>query len=164
MMQRLKEWNGTARRDAVSLVMAAGPLVVAGWCLALVLLAVSGSHPFWPRTPVTLAEAAALQSGWEVVRQLADGVNPDAPQRVRAGILGAGVAELSTWEAAVEANQVAVLELLFNEGFRPGPDVARRIVCRARRRQSTELLAVLSAAELDVRRPCSTDLLRSLTR
>jgi len=152
--QRLQWWNGTARPDVVSLMTAAGPLVVAGWCFALVFLAASGSHPFWPRTPVNLAEAVALQSGWEVVQQLADGVNPDVPQRVRAGILGAGAVELSAWEAAVEANQIAVLELMLNEGFRPGLNVAPRVVCRARRRQATELLSILSVAGLDVDRPC----------
>lgn len=136
------------------LAVAVTPCLVSIWAVALALLGLFDVHPFWPKTPATLPEAVALQSGWEVVRQLGDGGDPDVRMSVRARILGARPTELSAWEAGVEANRAAVLQLMLDEGFRPGPAAEQGLVCRARGREAGDIMAILELAGLDVDSTC----------
>ena len=125
------------------LAVAAAPVAAAAVGMLLALFGLAGLHPFWRETPLTLPEAVALRSGWDVVVQLRRGVDPNAPLPVRRWIVDAGRDELSAWEAAVAADRADVIQLLAREGARLTPEIARAALCLGQARDRRESVAAL---------------------
>jgi hypothetical protein len=86
----------------------------------LVFAALSGwwtVAPLWPPDEVTLPEAIATRNNGEALRLIAQGADPNAPARVRDGLLVNGRDVVVTpVEAAVGAQRADSLRLLLSYG------------------------------------------------
>ena len=139
------------------MAVAAAPVVAAAAGFLLALFGLAGVNPFWHETPVTLPEAVALRSGWEVISQLRRGVDPNAALPVRRWIVDAGRDELSAWEAAVAADRVDVIELLAREGVSLKPEIARAALCLGQSRGRRDSIAALVRLyHLDAAQSCAS--------
>ena len=143
------------RVDVLTLAVGLPPAILAMVCLGLALFGITGNHPFWPRTPISLPEAVAMRAGWEVLRQLADGVDPNTPGVIRAGLGEPLAAEMSAWESAVVPGRGDVLRLMLREGHRPRLEAARQTVCLARKRGSGDALSILAEAGVGIDVDCA---------
>ena len=73
--------------------------------------------PLWPPDDVTLPEAIATRNNGEALRLMARGADPNAPARVRDGLLVNGRDVIvSPVEAAVGAQRADVLRQLLSSG------------------------------------------------
>lgn len=123
-------------------VLVAVPPVVTAlmWIGALMMTAVSGTHPIWTLTPRNLAEAAAFRDGGAVVRFVTAGHDINQPGEVRGGVVGSGTAMLTPIEAAAAARQREMLQVLLDLGARPDASVWQRAYCISDANSVRELL------------------------
>ena len=110
-MGRMSRDLGFGIRDSKALVVMVPCLVLAAlsawWTVA----------PLWPPDDVTLSEAIATRNNGEALRLIAEGASPNAPGRVRDGLLVNGRAVIVTpVEAAVGAQRADALRQLLSYG------------------------------------------------
>ena len=89
---------------------------LAAFSIVLLGLAAADRHPFWPRTSMTLSEAAATGDAGEVVRLLGQGQDPNARYFVKAGLLARRSVVVTPLEAAVHAGDPQIEALLIRAG------------------------------------------------
>jgi hypothetical protein len=112
------------------LVVAVPPVITAlAWIGALVLTALTGTHPIWTVTARNLAEAAAFRDHGAVVRLVEAGHDVNQPGEVRGGIVLPNTAMLTPVEAAAAAREREMLQLLFDFGASPDAAVWHRAYC-----------------------------------
>lgn len=104
------------------IAMAGPPSLGCLVAVACLIFAAVGSHPLWPVTQMTMAEAAALRDTGEIARRVQTGESPNAVGTVRSGVLRSEVLELMPVEAAVAANRPDVLRVLIESGVIVDPD------------------------------------------
>jgi len=110
----------------VAPVVAASALVV-----SFVAFDMAGAPPLSYRMPTNMAEAAGMGSGWEVLRRLRDGEDPNAVQPVGPDVISSSIRRVSAVEAAVWGRRVQLLRLLEREGAIQGDETKRYLACLA---------------------------------
>jgi len=90
-------------------------LLTAARCVALVL-AVFGHHPWWPDQQLNLSEAAGMRDAAEVLHRIQQGEDPNVQQEIRPGLLSDRPVSLSPLEAAVQAGDSVMIDVLFRAG------------------------------------------------
>jgi len=103
-------------------------LLTAARCIALVL-AVPGHHPWWPDQQLNLSEAAGMRDLAEVSHRIQQGEDPNAAREIRAGLLFDRPVSLTPIEAAVEAGDSAMLDVLFRSGVELDAATWSRLRC-----------------------------------
>jgi hypothetical protein len=126
---------------------APGALLIVATAIMLAA-AVLGVDPLWSVEPVTLSEATAAHDNGEVVRLITTGANPNAPSRVRDGLVTNKDMMLTPLEAAVGARRADMVELLLDHGATMPPPVWTRLRCFADVVDASDV-----ATLLDARRP-----------
>ena len=112
--------------------------------MALLLAAVPfGYRALAAPVDLTMAEAAILRDEAEVLRQLERGVDPHAPQSIRAGILDDDVFTMTPFEAAIAGRHLEIVELLTRGGGGLNEPVARRLICLSRAKAAPEITSFL---------------------
>ena len=99
------------------LLAVALPAALGALCAVLWLVGAAAGFPRGAdgRT-LTLSEAAAIASHADVARLLRSGVDPNAPSRVRAGLVGNRERVMTPLEAATAAIRTGPLQLLVEAG------------------------------------------------
>ena len=112
------------------LLAAVPPLATAlAWIAALMMTAVTGTHPIWTLTPRNLAEAAAFRDGGAVVRFVQAGGDINEAGEVRGGVIRSEAAVMTPVEAAAAARQREMLQVLLDLGATPDAHVWQRAYC-----------------------------------
>ncbi len=99
-------------------VVVALPAVLGLAAAAVVVGGLFGWHPLWSEPDLTLAEAAALKDRGTMRRLLRAGADPNAPGRVRAGVLKDDELVLTPLEASVGTRTPDAMRLLLANGAR----------------------------------------------
>ena len=130
---------------SVAVAVAAPALV---WLVgaAVVLAATLGGYrALAAPTDLTMSEAAALRDGAEVLRQIQHGVDPNVAVRVRPGVVGDSEQVMTALEAAIAGRHVEIVELLAAHGASLDAARASALLCLARDREATDIIAFLEA-------------------
>ena len=106
---------------AAALLAAAAPVALGVASLLLALNVPPVRNWFWHVEALNVAEAAALRDLARVRELVEDGASPNAPSRVRPGILGDAEVEMTPLEAAIRIGADDVVELLVQLGASRGP-------------------------------------------
>jgi hypothetical protein len=102
--------------------------------------------PLWPPDDVTLPEAIATRNNGEALRLIAEGADPNAPGRVRDGLLVNGRDVIVTpVEAAVGAQRADALRQLLSYGAAIDDRERRVLRCYERTRPDAGVREVLEA-------------------
>ena len=107
-----------------------------------------GGHGLWPADDVTLPEAIATRNSAEAARLIGLGQDPNARDRVRAGILAGHDIWVTPLEAAVWTRDANLVKMLLNYGAvadRREVRILRCIAGAAGDRETHEALAGLSS-------------------
>jgi hypothetical protein len=80
------------------------------------VLAAFGHHPWWPDDQLNIAEAAAMRDAAEVARRIQQGEDPNTNHEIRPGLLFGHAVSLTPLEAAVEAGDSAMIDVLLRAG------------------------------------------------
>ena len=136
---------------AYALAIAAPALLLtAARCIALVL-AFFGHHPWWHDDQLNIAEAAAMRDVAEVARRMQQGEDPNADHEIRPGLLFGHAVSLTPLEAAVEAGDSAMIDVLFRAGAVPDAGTWSRLRCGTDRE---EVIRVFDAHRPAGAAPC----------
>jgi hypothetical protein len=139
--------NGRSKFLAVIALLPA--LALAALSLYWALGAVGG-HGLWPADDVTLPEAVATRNSAEAARLIGLGQNPNARDRVRAGILAGHDIWVTPLEAAVWTRDANLVKMLLNYGAVTDRREARILRCiagAAAGREMHDVLAGLSSED-----------------
>ena len=90
--------------------------VVAAACMATLVLAPFERSLFWPVVSLNISEAAAMRDVAEVVRRVERGENVNESHPIRPEVIAGPAVVLTPVEAAVEAGDEHMLQVLFTEG------------------------------------------------
>ena len=124
------------------MIVAAPPILTAlVWVGALVLTAITGTHPIWTVTARNVAEAAAFRDGGAVVRFVEAGHDVNEAGEVRGGVVIPKTAVLTPIEAAAAARQREMVQVLLDLGASPDAAVWQRAYCISDADSVRELLA-----------------------
>jgi hypothetical protein len=118
-------------------------LVVAAAVLAVLLLRAVGAAPFTVPGPMTLSEAAALESDADVVRLLDAGADVNQPAHVRRTRIRAVHGTMTPIEAAMTSRHVSVMTLLANAGAQIGAAEVPVLWCIAESQRNPDAQAWL---------------------
>jgi hypothetical protein len=104
-------------------VIAVPPVAVGIAAIVLTVLGRFGMNPFWPSTPVTLSEAAALRDQSTLVVMLEEGADPDRAYPIRAGLIDDEPLVLTPMEGAIHEDRSEIAHLLLKHGVTVTPAV-----------------------------------------
>lgn len=140
-----------ARRQEswIELALAAPPVVFLAAAAILLMNGAAGRDPFAAPADLTLPEAAAIRDEAEVLRQIGDGVDPDAPALLRRGVLSDPEFLMTPLEAAVAAKHETIVRLLLENGATVGDENWPVLVCLAQRSDQEGIAALLMAYSPD---------------
>lgn len=93
---------------------------------------------------LTLSEAAAIRDVTEVLRQIRTGAKPDAPARIRRGILREEEYLMTPLEAATVAGDVEVVRLLVQNGARLDESNVPVLFCLAQDNDADDIVSFLN--------------------
>ena len=131
--------SGRPTASLVTIAVAMPPAIFMLATVILLALGRFGLNPLWPRSDLTLSEAAAYRDGASVALLLESGADPEATYWVRAGALERlGAAKLTPADTAIRADRTGILEILFSHGLRVDASRVRHWHCFARRVGSEE--------------------------
>jgi len=100
----------------------------------------------WPTDDVNLSEAVATRNNAEALRLIVHGADPNAPARVREGLLTNGYeVALTPVEAAVAAQRADSLRMLLANGARVDPHELLVLRCLERARSDSGVRELLEA-------------------
>ena len=121
--------------------------VLAGLAAAALILAATliGYRALAAPLDLTMSEAAVLRDEAEVLRQIANGSDPNVAQPIRPGIFNDDSLVMTPFEAAIAARHVEVVQLLAGNGARLDESNLPRLICLARRSAAADILAFLEA-------------------
>ena len=105
--------------------------------------ALFGVHPLWSEPDLNLAEAAAMKDRGTIQRLISHGVDPNAPARVRPGLLTSEALTVTPLEASVGTRTASTMELLLSRGARMDDDARAVVVCLAVKEEAEEILTYL---------------------
>ncbi len=125
-------------------VVVALPAVLGLAAAAVVVGGLFGWHPLWSEPDLTLAEAAALKDRGTMRRLLRAGADPNAPGRVRAGVLKDDELVLTPLEASVGTRTPDAMRLLLANGARLDARARAVVYCLAEKDEAREILDFLS--------------------
>jgi hypothetical protein len=157
--ERLREPARRAPEGSVTIARAVRATVALPVLLGVIALVVLvgglfGWHPLWSEPDLTLAEAAALKDRGTMQRLISEGVDPNAPAMVRAGILEDDELFLTPLEASVGTRTPVAMEFLLAHGARMDPKRRSVIVCLAFQEDAREILDFLGVKAADSRTEC----------
>jgi hypothetical protein len=132
--------SGSGSRWVVA-ALAAPPLVMAAATTLMVLLGLTGRHPFWDGGPSTLCEAVAMGDGAEALRQIRRGAAVNG-RCAPVALTSRTHAPATPLEIATRGQRADLAALLTAEGARPDDAVWRAVVCQ-HEAQSAALRAAL---------------------
>lgn len=114
---------------------------------AVILVGASfGWHPLWSEPALNLAEAAALKDLGTIQRLIWDGADPNAPVRVRAGILHDDEMVLTPLEASVGTRTPLAMQFLLANGARMDERGRTVLLCLAIKDDAHEIVDALVGA------------------
>ena len=122
------------------------PAILGAICGVVWLLAAAAGFPRAAdgRT-LTLPEAAAIASHADVARLLRSGVDPNAPSRVRAGLVGNRERMMTPLEAATASIRTGPLRLLVEAGATIDDDNYPVLWCSAMARHNQDMIRLLES-------------------
>src|SRR5882762_3969961 len=122
------------------------PAILGAVCGVVWLLAAAAGFPRAAdgRT-LTLPEAAAIASHADVARLLRSGVDPNAPSRVRAGLVGNRERMMTPLEAATASIRTGPLQLLVEAGATIDDDNYPVLLCSAMARHNQDMIRLLES-------------------
>ena len=127
------------------LLAVALPAVV--WVVCSVLWLASAALG-WPRAfdgrTMTLTEATAISSYADADRLLRNGVDPNAPSRLRAGLITTRERTITPLEAATGAIRTGPVQMLMDRGARIDEDELSVLWCAAMARRNQDMLRFLA--------------------
>ena len=128
------------------LLAVALPAVLGAMCAVLWLLgAVAGFPRGADGRTLTLSESAAIASHADVARLLRRGVDPNAPSRVRAGLVGNRERVMTPLEAATAAIRTGPLQLLVDAGATIDDHNYPVLWCSAMARHNQDMIRLLES-------------------
>lgn len=112
--------------------------------LAVLLMALGGSHPWWRVEPVNMSEAAALRDRATIVELIARGEDPYARRPIRADMLFNDAVELTPLEAGIAAGRSEIVQIILFSAPTP-PDAATwtRVRCLSQLEGARDINEVL---------------------
>ena len=137
--------DGVEPRGALLAALAAPGVCLLAVIMAVLIAALAGVDPSAAPEDLSLAEAAAVGDGAEVLRQIQAGADPSARVLVRRGFVSDPEFLLTPLEAATAASHAEVVRLLVDSGAAIGPDNAAVLICLAEEQGSMEILSYLRA-------------------
>jgi hypothetical protein len=117
-------------------------LAAAAWLMGSAL---GGQQPFAAPEDLTLSEATAIRDEAEVVRQIAAGIDPNTPARIRPGFLSSRESVLTPLETAVTARHVETVYLLLQNGATPDVATLSTLICLAEGSDAPDVASMLRA-------------------
>lgn len=96
--------------------VAAPPVILGGFCVVLIGLGLFDANPFWPRTDLTFAEAAALRDRGTVALMLESGRDPSRRYPIRAGLISSDSLTATPMEAAIQEDRSEIVSFLLQYG------------------------------------------------
>jgi len=137
----------TTSPPLVWLVLAVAlPAVLGSLCAVLWLLgAAAGLPPSADGRTLTLPEAAAIASHADVARLLRSGADPNAPSRVRAGLVGSRERVMTPLEAATGSIRTGPLQLLVAAGATIDDHNYPVLWCSAMARHNQDMIRLLES-------------------
>ena len=126
-------------------LVALPPVALAFAAVVLIAAGQAGANPFWPTHAITISEAAALRDTASVAAMAESGLDLTVPRQVRPGLLdNAQPIAVTPAEAAIRADRIEILALLFLRGLEADTGRARDWICLAASLNRRESLAYLS--------------------
>ena len=146
--------SANPRSWILAAAMATGPSVLGVAAVAILGGVLFGAHTFWDEPELTISEAAALKDRGTILRLIWDGVDPNRPARVRAGILKDDELVLTPLEASVGTRTAATMQLLLAHGVRMDAHERDVIVCLAIKEGAREILEFLEQEDSQEQPDC----------
>ena len=120
------------------------PPGVLGALAGLVLVgAAVGWHPFWNEPPLTMSEAAALKDRATMLRLISNGVDINAPAKVRARILKSYDIIVTPLEASVGTRTPMAMQFLLARGASMDARERTVVMCLALKDDAQEIVGFL---------------------
>jgi hypothetical protein len=110
----------------------------------------------WGPEPVSLSEAVITRDRGEVEWQIGTGADPNAPSRIRAGMLMDGAVTMTPLAAAVWERLPDLLEMLIHHGAVPDGAELVQLRCFNQARPDEEVRAILERYGSDPLPSCDT--------
>ena len=140
--------SGPSPENRIAPLELALALPVLIWIAAATLVLVGtlcGYRALAAPSDLTMAEAAVLRDGAELLRQMRHGADPNAAAPIRRGILSDRDYILTPLEAAIAARHAEVVQLLVENGTTLDLQDLPRLLCLARIGNATEIVAFLES-------------------
>jgi hypothetical protein len=134
-----------SRSRALWIAAAAPPILLGGFTVVALALAVAGRHPMWPLSDANLAEAAATRDAATVVLLIGEGHDPDVPRMVRPGVLARGAVRRTPLEAALEEQRLEIVDVLLRHGAALSEGQRVEFTCAARARGDDDVVRYFEA-------------------
>lgn len=134
-------------------------IALPGSVIAVIGLWAFASNPAgawtWPPDEVTLSEAVATANYAEVARQLESGANPNPATKVRAGLLGRAVVQVTPLQAAVWGRNARIMQMLIDGGAVVGPTDHGVLRCLNEEHDDRDVRTILERMGPANDRPCT---------
>ena len=135
--------EGDDKTFALEVALAAPALLWLAAVGAIMIIALVGYRVLAAPADLTLSEAAAIRDGAEVLRQMRAGADPDAPGRIRRGIIRDQEYLMTPLEAATAARHLEVLQLLVRNGAAVNESNFPVLFCLAQESDATDIISFL---------------------
>ena len=135
--------EGDDKTFALEVALAAPALLWLAAVGAIMIIALVGYRALAAPADLTLSEAAAIRDGAEVLRQMRVGADPDAPGRIRRGIIRDQEYLMTPLEAATAARHLEVLQLLVRNGAAVNESNFPVLFCLAQESDATDIISFL---------------------
>ena len=112
-------------------------------CVVWLACAVLGIPRGFDGRGMTLTEASAVASHADVARLLRDGADPNAPARLRAGLVRNGATTMTPLEAATASIRTGPVEMLVDHGARIDESSYAVLWCGAMARNNQDMIRFL---------------------
>jgi hypothetical protein len=137
-----------SRTEWLLLAVAVPPAVWVAFCVVWLAAAAVGLPGGFDGRSMTLSEATAISSYADAARLLRSGVDPNAPSRLRAGIIRNRESTMTPLEAATGAIRTGPVQMLVEHGAMIDARNYSVLWCGAVARRNNDMLRFLESRRL----------------
>ena len=138
-----------SRTEWLLLAVAVPPAVWVAFCVVWLAAAAVGLPGGFDGRSMTLSEATAISSYADAARLLRSGVDPNAPSRLRAGIIRNRESTMTPLEAATGAIRTGPVQMLVEHGAMIDARNYSVLWCGAVARRNNDMLRFLESRRLN---------------